>query len=63
MTTANLPALLQRFFTDRLVGQLGASSHTIGCYRDAFRLLLRFAADRLRRPPADCGSRISMLPC
>jgi integrase/recombinase XerD len=53
MTTANLPALLQRFFTDRLVGQLGASSHTIACYRDAFRLLLRFAADQLRRPP--CG--------
>src|ERR1039457_3869332 len=48
MNTTNLPALLQRFFTDRLLGQLGASPHTVACYRDAFRLLLRFAAERLR---------------
>jgi integrase/recombinase XerD len=53
MTAASLPPLLQRFFTDRLSGQLGASSHTIACYRDAFRLLLRFAAQRLRRAPSD----------
>jgi len=53
MTTASLPAPLQRFFTDRLLGQLGASPHTIACYRDAFRLLLRFAAERLRRAPSD----------
>lgn len=51
MTTADLPALLQGFFTDRLLGQLGASPHTVACYRDAFRLLLRFAAERLRRTP------------
>jgi len=50
---ANLPPLLQRFFTDRLLGQLGASPHTIACYRDAFRLLLRFAAARLRRAPSN----------
>ena len=53
MTAASLPALLQRFFTDRLLGQLGASPHTVACYRDAFRLLLRFAADRLERVPTD----------
>lgn len=53
MTTANLPAILQRFFTDRLLGQLGASPHTVACYRDSFRLLLRFAAERLRRAPSD----------
>lgn len=52
-TTANLPALLQRFFTDRLLGQLGASPHTVACYRDAFRLLLRFATERIRRAPSD----------
>ncbi|MBN1606182.1 MAG: tyrosine-type recombinase/integrase [Polyangiaceae bacterium] len=51
MITTGLPALLQRFFTDRLLGQLGASPNTVACYRDAFRLLLRFAAERLRRPP------------
>jgi integrase len=53
MNAANLPGLLQRFFTDRLFGQLGASPHTVACYRDAFRLLLRFAAERLRRAPSN----------
>lgn len=52
MTAANLPALLQRFFTDRLRAQLGASPHTVASYRDTFRLLLVFAAKRLRRPPS-----------
>lgn len=52
MTTANLPALLQHFFTDRRVSQLGASQHTITSYRDAFRLLLVFASERLRRAPS-----------
>jgi integrase len=52
MTVANLPALLQRFFTDRLQSQLGASPHTIASYRDAFRLLLVFAAERLKRSPS-----------
>lgn len=59
MNTANLPALLQRFFTDRLLGQLGASPHTVACYRDAFRLLLRFAAERLRHTPS--GLRVEDL--
>ena len=53
MNTPNFPSLLQRFFTDRLLGQLGASSHTVASYRDSFRLLLRFAAERLRRAPSD----------
>jgi integrase/recombinase XerD len=53
MSTPGLPALLQRFFTERLLGQLGASPHTVACYRDAFRLLLRYAADRLHRSPSD----------
>jgi hypothetical protein len=52
MTPANLPALLQRFFTDRLQSQLDASPHTVASYRDAFRLLLVFAAERLGRPPS-----------
>ena len=53
MTTASFPSLLQRFFTDRLLGQLGASTHTVAGYRDAFRLLLRFAAERLGLAPSD----------
>lgn len=38
MTT--LAPTLQKFFTDRLPRQRGASPHTIAAYRDAFRLLL-----------------------
>ena len=53
MNTPNFPFLLQRFFTDRLFGQLGASEHTVASYRDAFRLLLRFASEHLGRAPSD----------
>ena len=51
MSAPDLAALLQHFFTDRLFRQLDASAHTVAGYRDAFRLLLRFAADRLGRTP------------
>jgi len=50
---AGLPALLQSFFTDRLQRQRDASPHTIAGYRDSFRLLLRFAAQRLGKAPSD----------
>lgn len=52
MSNPNFPALLQRFFTDRLRAQLGASPHTVACYRDAFRLLLAFATERVGRAPS-----------
>lgn len=52
MTAPNLPALLQRFFTDRLQSQLGASPHTVASYRDTFRLLLVFASKLLKRAPS-----------
>lgn len=45
-------ALLQGFFVDRLVRQRQASPHTVSAYRDTFRLLLRFAALRLHKPPS-----------
>ena len=38
-----LAPVLQAFFTDRLIAQRRASPHTIGGYRDTFRLLLGFA--------------------
>ncbi len=47
-----LAALLERFFTQRLLQQRQASPHTIRSYRDTFRLLLRFAHQRLHTPPA-----------
>jgi len=55
MTPHSLSPLLERFFTDRLLGQLGASPHTVAGYRDAFRLLLRFSAQRLGREPSKLG--------
>jgi integrase len=53
MTQASLSGLLQRFFTERLVGQLNASPHTVAAYRDTFRILLRFASGRIERAPCD----------
>ncbi len=47
-----LPVLLQSFFTDRLMNQRQVSSHTIASYRDTFRLLIRFAHKKLKKPPA-----------
>jgi len=52
MKSAQFPALLERFFTDRLMRQRQASPHTIASYRDTFRLLLQFAKRRLRKPPS-----------
>lgn len=49
--SAALPALLQRFFTDRLCVQMEASRHTVAGYRDTFRLLLRYASAKLGKPP------------
>ena len=42
--TALAPAL-QAYFTERLINQRSSSPETISAYRDAFRLLLRFASD------------------
>jgi len=49
---ADFPALLQAFFTERLLNQRRASPHTVTAYRNTFRLLLRFAATRLGRAPS-----------
>ncbi len=53
MTKPNFSSLLQHFFTDRLLGQLGASPHTVASYRDTFRLLLRYAVEHFGRAPCD----------
>jgi integrase/recombinase XerD len=48
----NFSALLQPFFTDRLMEQRNASPHTIASYRDTFRLLLEFAQKHLHQSPS-----------
>ena len=46
-----LAPILQAYFTQRLA-QRQASAHTVASYRDTFSLLLRFAQQRLGKPPA-----------
>jgi site-specific recombinase XerD len=50
--TPDLAPLLEQFFTQRLMQQRQASPHTISSYRDTFRMLLKFAQQRLHTPPA-----------
>lgn len=52
MTPSDFPALLQAFFTERLLNQRRASPNTVTAYRNTFRLLLRFAAKRLGLEPS-----------
>lgn len=51
MKATNFPALIQRFFIDRLCTQMEASPHTIAGYRDTFRLLVRYTSSRRGKPP------------
>ncbi len=51
-TLPSFPALLERFFTQRLMQQRRASPHTISSYRDTFRQFLKFAGERLHKPPS-----------
>jgi integrase/recombinase XerD len=52
MSSANLAAFLEAFFTDRLIAQRRVSPHTVASYRDTFRLLLQFAQKELRKSPS-----------
>lgn len=45
-----LAPTLQAFFTTRLIGQVGASPHTIGAYRDTWRLLLKYVVTTTGTP-------------
>lgn len=51
-TSPAFPALLQAFFTERLMKQRRASPTTTASYRDAFCLLFRFVEQRLNKPPS-----------
>jgi integrase/recombinase XerD len=49
----SFPTLLQDFFYKRLIDQRNASARTIASYRDTFCLLLRYAEERIKKPPAE----------
>lgn len=51
MNPMTLPALVQLFFTDRLLAQIEASPNTVASYRDTFRLLLRYASAQIGKAP------------
>lgn len=48
--TVSFGELLQSYFYDRLIQQRGVSPRTVESYRDAFRLLLRFAEVHYGKP-------------
>ena len=48
----SLAALLERFFTQRLMQQRQASPHTVSSYRDTFRQFLKFTEQRLHKAPS-----------
>ena len=48
-----LGPILQTFFSERLQNQRRASPHTVAAYRDTFRLLLRFAQQKLGKEPSN----------
>jgi site-specific recombinase XerD len=52
-----LPALIERFFTERLMRQRNVSPHTIASYRDTFRLLFAFAREQLGKSPSSLDLR------
>jgi len=47
-----LSTLIQNFFCQRLITQRNASSQTIASYRDTFRLLFRYAQEKVKKDPA-----------
>jgi site-specific recombinase XerD len=49
---ATFSELLQRFFTERLIGQCGVSPLTVANYRDTFCLLIAYAKRCLNKTPA-----------
>jgi integrase/recombinase XerD len=53
VSASTFAALLQGFFTDRLLRQMRASPNTVAVYRDAFRLLLRYATARLNKAASE----------
>lgn len=57
----NLPALIERYFTERLMRQRNVSANTIASYRDTFRLLFTFAQARLHKPPSGAKPRFETI--
>lgn len=59
----SLAPLLQAFFSERLLQQKQVSPNTVAAYRDAFRLLLKFAEKRVRKAPSNLLLTDLDVPC
>lgn len=53
VSTGNLAMLLEKFFTERMMHQMRASSNTIASYRDTFILLLKYTTKHLKKQPSE----------
>jgi site-specific recombinase XerD len=49
------PLVVQQFFADRLISQLGASPHTVAAYRDTVKSLIGYACATTGKRPAALG--------
>ena len=49
----SFPLLLETFFHHRMTKQRNATPSTLASYRDALRMLIRFAAERTKRKPCE----------
>ena len=45
--------LIETFFIERLMKEMNASHHTIGSYRDTFKMLLEFSKEKLKKNPSE----------
>jgi integrase/recombinase XerD len=52
-SSGNFAMLLEKFFTERMMHQMRASSNTIASYRDTFILLLQYTTKHLKKHPSD----------
>jgi len=53
MSAKTFAALVQGYFTDRLLRQLQASPNTVAAYRDAFRIVFHYANEQLAKQPSN----------
>ena len=51
MKTGDLSSWIQRYFQEYLALQRNASPATVACYRDTFKLLLRYLRRKRRHNP------------
>jgi integrase/recombinase XerD len=49
----NLLSLFEAFFSEYLISQKGASSHTVASYGNTFQMLLQYAAKCLKKSPSN----------